>query len=82
MQNSEVLLRYDYDELARTSLILLWEIPPGSVKWMMPGASHKARFMAKGIYSNKMFAFQVTLGYDKVTIATLRRYVQFNCLMY
>ena len=49
---------------------------------MTPGASHNARFMANGIYSNKMFAFQVTLGYDAVTITTLRRYVQFNCLVY
>ncbi|KAF0292832.1 hypothetical protein FJT64_009259 [Amphibalanus amphitrite] len=80
--SDQVLLRDDYDELARTSLsVLLGEIPPGGTKWMKPGASHKARFMADVIYTNKMYAFHASLGYDKATIAALRRVVQLNRLL-
>ncbi|KAF0311132.1 hypothetical protein FJT64_018018 [Amphibalanus amphitrite] len=80
--SDQVLLRDEYDELARTSLSVLGGIPPGGTKWMKPRASHKARFMADVIYTNKMYAFHASLGYDKATIAALRRVVQLNCLLY
>jgi len=81
--SSQVILRDDYDELARTSLSLLGVVPPGEgIKWMKPGACHKARFMANAIFSNKMLAFQVALEYDRSTVSTLRRFVLFNCLLY
>ncbi|KAF0313314.1 hypothetical protein FJT64_016134 [Amphibalanus amphitrite] len=38
--------------------------------------------MADVIYTNKMYAFHASLGYDKATIAALRRVVQLNCLLY
>ena len=70
----QVLLRDDYDELARTSLIVLGEILRGGIKKMKPGASHKARFMAV-IYTNKMHVFHPSLGYDKAILAALHRTV-------
>ena len=57
-------------------------IPPGGVSWKKPGANHKARFMANGLYSNVMFAFQDVLEYDADTVAGLRRFVVFNVLFY
>ena len=77
-----VLPRDDYKELAETSLILLGQKPPGGVSYKKPGASHKARFMANGIYANKMFLFQKDLGYDRETVTALQRFVQFNALIY
>jgi len=39
--SSQVILRDDCDELARTSLSLLGVVPPGGgIKWMKPGACH------------------------------------------
>ena len=73
--SGQVLLRDDYDELARTSLSVLEEIPPGGIKWMNPGATHRARFMVDVIYTNKMYAFHPSLGYDKATVTALYRVV-------
>jgi hypothetical protein len=58
------------------------EPPPGGIIWKKPGAVHKARFMANGLYSNVMFAFQDILEYDAETVSTLRRFVIFNVLIY
>ena len=80
--SGQVLLRDDYDELARTSLSVLGEIPPTGIKWMKPGSNHKARFMADVISRNKMYAFHPSIGYEKVTVAALRRVVQVNGLLY
>ena len=80
--NGQVPLRDDYDELARTSLSVLGEIPPTGIKWMEPGASHKTRFMADAFYTNKMHVFHPSLGYDKAIVTALRRVVQVNCLLY
>ena len=38
--------------------------------------------MANGLYSNVMYAFQDVLGYESDTIASLRRFVLFNVLLY
>ena len=73
--SGQVLLRDDYDELARTSLSVLGEIPPVGIKWMKPGASHRACFMVDVIYTNKMYAFTPSLGYDKDAVAALHRVV-------
>ena len=65
--SGQVLLRDDYDELARTSLSVLGEISPGGIKWMKPRDSQRASFMVNVIYTNKMYAFHPSLGYDKAT---------------
>ena len=54
-----VLPRDDYRVLAETSLLLLGgSLPTGRAPfWHKPGATHKARFMAFGIYANTMYSF-------------------------
>ena len=79
---NQTLPRDDYRELAESSLILLGGIPPGGISWKKPGPVHKARFMANGLYSNKMFAFQEVLDYDVEDVAALRRFVLFNVHLY
>ena len=42
----------DYSELGECAMVLLGEKRPrGNFTWKKPGACHKARFMAYGIYS-------------------------------
>ena len=79
---NQTLPRDNYRELAESSLILLGGIPPGGISWKKPGPVHKARFMANGLYSNKMFAFQEVLDYDVEDVSALRRFVLFNVLLY
>lgn len=51
-------VRDEYRELAECALILLGEIPQsGKIVRRKPGAYHKARFWAFGIYSIKVLAF-------------------------
>ena len=76
--------RDDYREIAETSLVILGsELPAGrEMFWRKPGATHKARFMAFGIYSNKMFSFSDQLNYDNEMKAALRRFTMFITLVY
>lgn len=39
-------------------VIFLGETPPGGISFKIPGASHHARWMAKAIYSLKLFLFR------------------------
>ena len=81
---NDVLPRDDYRQLAETSLVILFgNLPAGrNLFWHKPGATHKARFMAFGIYANMMFSFFDQLDYDKEVEAALRRFVQFFTLNY
>ena len=47
----------DYKEFLELSLIYLGEIPALSIHFQAPGAMHRARWMAKVIYSIKMWLF-------------------------
>jgi hypothetical protein len=49
-----------------------------SISWKKPGAVHKARFMANGLYSNFVFAFKDILEHDAKPVSTLRHFVNFN----
>ena len=81
---NDVLPRDDYRVLAETSLLLLGgDLPAGrSLVWHKPGATHKARFMAFGIYANMMYSFIDQLEYDTDMVAALQRFVQFFTLIY
>lgn len=50
--------RDDYKELLDLTLIFLGVIPRSGVKFRSPGAIHHARWMAKGIYSLKIYLFR------------------------
>ena len=44
----------DHQELLELSVIFLGGIPPKGIKFHIPGAVHRARWMAKAIYCIKM----------------------------
>jgi hypothetical protein len=50
--------RDDYKELLELALLFLGKVPPRGVFFMKPGAIHRARFMARLIYSLKIFMFR------------------------
>lgn len=52
--------RDDYRELLELTLMFLGEVPERGVSFRKPGAIHRARFMARLIYSLKIFMFRDT----------------------
>ena len=74
-------IRDDYKELVETSMVLLGDTPP-NFSWKKPGAAHKARFCAFGIYINKGLAFSDQLGFDEETIHALTRVARFVTTLY
>ena len=52
--------RDDYQELLELTLMFLGEVPQRGVSFRKPGAIHRARFMARLIYSLKIFMFRDT----------------------
>jgi len=50
--------REDYKELLNLCMIFLGGADPADVSFRAPGAFHQARWMAKAIYSLKLFLFQ------------------------
>jgi len=50
--------RADYKELISLAMIFLGGADPAEVSFRAPGAFHQARWMAKAIYSLKLFLFQ------------------------
>jgi len=52
------LPREDYRELLDLSIIYLGGVPPDGIKFKKPGAYHMARWMAKAIYTLKLYLFR------------------------
>ena len=50
--------RDDYRELLEIVLVFLGETPPRGIRFMAPGAFHRARWMAKVLYSIKIWLFR------------------------
>ncbi|CAH0555853.1 unnamed protein product [Brassicogethes aeneus] len=65
--------RDDYKEFLELACIFLGGVPPKGIAFKVPGAVHHARWMAKAIYSLKMFMFKKQLGIQKVEIDGLRQ---------
>lgn len=80
--NSEKPPRADYREMAELSLIILGKVPPRGIHWSRPGAIHQARWMARNIYSLKMFMFSRQMDYDEETQEKLERINIFLSLFY
>jgi hypothetical protein len=57
-QLSQTQPRDDYRELLELTIIFLGAIPPRGVSFQYPGAVHRARWMARAIYSIKMWLFR------------------------
>ena len=69
----EFLPRDDYRELAELSMLVLGETPPRGVHISIPRALHNARFMARMIYSTKMYLFRAQLMYQEETVNLLEK---------
>src|SRR6218665_1485069 len=50
-------VRDDYRELLELSVVFLGGTPPRGIRFQYPGAIHRARWMARAIYSLKMWLF-------------------------
>ena len=82
-KRNEMMIRDDYAELAECAMLLLGETPPsGRVVWRKPGACHKARFCAFGIYSLKALAFSEQLQVDDETVEGLIQFCNFITTVY
>ena len=82
-RRNELTIRDDYRELAECAVLVLGELPPsGKIIWRKPGACHKARFCAFGIYSLKALAFAKQFDWDDDTIAGLRQFCAFTAIIY
>ena len=79
---AEFLPRDDYRELAELSMLVLGETPPRGVHISIPGALHNARFMARMIYSTKMYLFRAQLMYQEETVNLLEPLVIFYAIFY
>ena len=80
-QGGKSFLRDDYKELVETSMVLLGLVPTGFT-WKKPGAAHKARFCAFGLYINKALAFSEQLGLEADVIVLLIRVATFITTLY
>ena len=73
--------REDYREFGRLALLLLGE-DDGAASICTPGAYHRARWMAKGIYCIKIFGFRHQLHMSKQEMGFLRRICLFVTTIY
>jgi hypothetical protein len=83
-QHLEVIQpREDYREFARLTLRLLGDdVDDVGTGFCVPGAYHRARWMAKGIYCLKIFGFRHQLHMSKTEMDSLRRICLFVCTIY
>lgn len=76
--------REDYRELLELIVIFLGDIPPRGIFFRVPGAIHHARWMAKAIYSLKIFLFRDEFkltaneksGFSDICLFIVSTYVQ------
>lgn len=74
--------RHDYRELLELTVIVLGGVPQRGIRFARPGAYHLARWMAKIIYSIKIFLFREQLQIRQQDIQGLRRFVTFCVTLY
>ncbi|CAH1102939.1 unnamed protein product [Psylliodes chrysocephalus] len=74
--------RNDYKELLDLSLIFLDGLPEGTASFKCPGLMHHTRWMAKAIYSLKIFMFRDQFSFSKREIDSLRQICTFIILIY
>lgn len=74
--------RDDYKEFLELSLIFLGVLPRDEVFFKYPGAIHHARWMAKAIYSLKIFIFRDEFGLTTRELNSLRQICIFTIMVY
>jgi hypothetical protein len=81
LQSSQ-LTRDDYRELLELTILFLGDTPSRGVRFMTPGAMHRARWMAKLLYSVKIWMFKQQFKLTNHEEASLRDMSLFGCLLY
>lgn len=76
----EVHRRNDYLEFIKLTLITLGE--PINIQFSSPGAYHRARWMAKGIYCLKIFCFREQFKLTAQELQALQRICLFTITIY
>src|SRR6218665_3283140 len=74
--------RDDYRELLQLSLLFLGAEPNGDVHIQSPGACHRARWMAKLIYSLKIYLFRSPFRLTKHELSSLGHFTTFVLKVY
>jgi hypothetical protein len=74
--------RDDYRELLEVSIIYLGGTPPRGIRFMQPGALHRARWMARIIYAIKLSLFKSQFIMTKQEQAGIKRYAAFCVNIY
>lgn len=76
------LPRDDYREIAELAIILLGSTPPRGIKFLSPGPIHHARWMAKAIYTMKIFIFRHQFRLTQREDEAIRKLVTFLLRIY
>lgn len=74
--------RDDYRELLELTILFLGDTPPRGVRFMAPGAMHRARWMAKLLYCMKVWMFKKQFKLTAREETALRDMSLFGCLLY
>ena len=82
LQLTKVQPRDDYLELIKLCLIFLGKVPSDDVCFRIPGAFHHARWMAKAIYSLKIFIFREQLHMTEDELSSIKSICLFIVNLY
>ena len=74
--------RDDYRELLELSIICLGGVPPRGIRFLKPGALHRARWMARVIYSLKIHLFREQFHASNRDKRGIERFVLFALQLY
>lgn len=74
--------RDDYRELLELGIMTLGGVPQRGVRFMRPGAIHRARWMAKVIYAMKIHLFRDQIHLTAHERRGILRFVNFTLLIY
>lgn len=69
-----LIVGIEYKELLELSLICLGKMPQEKISFKRPGAVHHAKWMAKAIYSSKMFLFRNEFKLSNEELHGLRQF--------
>lgn len=74
--------RDDYRELLELCMIFLGDTPPRGIRFMQPGALHRARWMARVIYAIKLCLFRSQFVMSKQEQSGMNRFGAFAVRLY
>jgi len=74
--------RDDYRELLELTMIFLGATPSRGIRFMQPGAMHRARWMARVIYALKLCLFRSQFVMTKREEAGMKRFAVFGVIIY